>query len=154
MHLRTLNPYIAGIWEMLPQQAARKGMAAARQGGPLPLPGAEPAVISSTSSFAFMGTNAHTIMRNTAPSSAVSTSSAGDASKLAWAHAQAWVAPAVKLLARVAQPAGQPGEVLLQADLAAAQLSYIWDHQVSMFLTRALACYLANVLVQKLLQSL
>lgn len=130
LHLRTLNPYITGIWEMLPQQAAGTGMAAAMQGAPLPLPGTEPAVISSTSSFAFMGTNAHTIVRTTSPSSAVSTSSAGDVSKVAWVHAAAWVAPSVRLLALVALPSGQPGEVLLQADLAAPQLSYIWDHQV------------------------
>jgi acyl transferase domain-containing protein len=132
LHLRTFNPYITGIWEMLPQQAAGTGMAAAMQGGPLPLPGSEAAVISSTSSFAFMGTNAHTIVRTTAPSSAISTSSAGDVSRVTWVHAQAWVAPSVRLLARVAAAAaGKPGEVLLHADLASPQLSYIWDHQVS-----------------------
>jgi acyl transferase domain-containing protein len=131
LHLRTLNPYITGIWEMLPQQAAGTGIAAAMQGGPLPLPGSEAAVISSTSSFAFMGTNAHTIVRTTAPSSTISTSSAGDVSRVTWVHAQAWVAPSVRLLARVTAAAREPGEVLLHADLASPQLSYIWDHQVS-----------------------
>lgn len=135
LHLRALNPYITGIWDALPQQAARSGMTAGRQGAPLPSPSPVPAVVSSTSSFAFMGTNAHTVLRvlHSSVSSSSSRSSSGFGSSssgrgLVWAPTQMWVAPSVRLLARIAS--SQHGEVVLHADLAAPQLSYIWDHRV------------------------
>lgn len=52
MHLRSLNLYITGILDMLPQQTSVAGLSAAKQSGPLPVGGH--AVITGTSSFAFM----------------------------------------------------------------------------------------------------
>jgi hypothetical protein len=58
LHLRALNPHVAGALEALSAPGGGGGgggrVAAARQAAPLPVGGREAAVVSGTSSFAFM----------------------------------------------------------------------------------------------------
>lgn len=53
LHLRLLNPYVAGVLESVPAGASRRA-AAARQPAGLPVAGGAAAVVAATSSFAFM----------------------------------------------------------------------------------------------------
>jgi NADPH:quinone reductase-like Zn-dependent oxidoreductase/3-oxoacyl-(acyl-carrier-protein) synthase len=129
LHLRTLNPYVAGIFDQLPQQQAGLGMSAARQVAPLPYAAAE-GQVQSTSSFAFMGTNAHVVSSSSALGYTQAMASAGTGADLKWEHQRAWVAPAVHLLSRRVATARGPC-LVLEADLAATQLSYLWQHVVS-----------------------
>jgi NADPH:quinone reductase-like Zn-dependent oxidoreductase len=128
LHLRTLNPYIVGGLDLLPEQAAGRGVAAARQAAPLPLLLEQAAISSGISSFAFMGTNAHVVISMPGHVRAAVPARR----ELAWQRSRSWVAPPVCLLA-TRYLCGGPSQhqAVLEAQLAAPQLSYLWDHRVA-----------------------
>jgi NADPH:quinone reductase-like Zn-dependent oxidoreductase len=132
LHLRTLNPLIVGVLDMMPEQAAGRGTMSARQPAPMASCSAQHAISSSVSSFAFMGTNANVIMQTSfSISSSTATIVGPKTQQLSWVRARSWVAPPVGLLAARALSVSTGGQVVLQADLSAVQMSFLWDHQVA-----------------------
>jgi NADPH:quinone reductase-like Zn-dependent oxidoreductase len=82
-----------------------------------------------------MGTNSHVVLQtdfsiNSSAASLVKQQQQRSQGLL-WHRARAWVAPPVSMLAARAVAAGTAGQVVLQADLSAVQLAYLWDHQVA-----------------------
>jgi NADPH:quinone reductase-like Zn-dependent oxidoreductase len=129
LHLRNLNPYIIGILDQLPTQQQGKGMAASRQLAPLPMVSGEQQVVAANSSFAFMGTNASVISVTCLPKDC-SFDQGVTAKPLPWQSSRQWVVPEVPLLAARLSSVSS-STVVFAANLAAVQLSYIWDHQVA-----------------------
>ena len=129
LHLRNLNPYIVGILEELPCQQQGRGMAASRQLAPLPMVGGERQVVAASSSFAFMGTNASVISVTQLPKDC-ETAGECTAVPLSWQRSRQWVLPEIPLLA-AKLPYISSSTLMFAANLAAVQLSYIWDHQVA-----------------------
>ncbi|KAI8473970.1 MAG: hypothetical protein J3K34DRAFT_383389, partial [Monoraphidium minutum] len=128
LHLRALNPYVAGVLESLGAGGGARRAAAARQAAPLPVGAGERAVVAGTSSFAFMGTNAH-VITSTTPLVAPTTAAAAD--RLPWRRARHWAAPPAHLLARRAGATLGRQVATFAADLSVPQLAYVWDHVVS-----------------------
>jgi len=130
LHLGALNPFIEGVLDLMPEQTHGRGVIAARQTAPLAA-GAEQQVLSSISSFAFMGTNSHILIKTRVSNNSDSSVLLPGAQELVWHRRRNWVAPPVSLLASRAVAAAAVGQVILQSDLSAVQLSYLWDHQVA-----------------------
>jgi len=128
LHLRTLNPFIEGVLNLMPEQTQGRGGIAARQTAPLTA-GAEQQVLCSTSSFAFMGTKSHVVIKTSFGNNSNSSTLLPKARELVWHRRRSWVAPPVSLLAFQAVAAAAASRVTLQSDLSAVQLSYLWDHR-------------------------
>ncbi len=129
LHLRALKPYIAGILDQAPA-GSRGTMAAGRQAGPLPA--VSEAALAGVSSFAFMGTNAHAVLRSSPPAKAgAAAAPATAAGQLAWRRSSCWAGPAACLLAEHVAHASGGARVVLQARLGAPQLAYLWQHRVA-----------------------
>ena len=120
LHLREVNPYACTTFE----EHARMGAAAMlpKQFSPHPSGGSAASVVG-VSAFAFQGTNAHSVLQASS-----STTGTGSPTTLCWKHKRHYVLLEPHLLQQVAVPAA--GRLVLQADLAAPQLAYLWDHQV------------------------
>lgn len=144
MHLRAVNPYVASTLE---QQQAQQTPGASivapallpRQGGGLVETGQEEQASTwGVSAFAFQGTNAHAVLSAAAVGSTPLHASADLEALPAWQSRRHYVLPEAHLLiasAAVAPaPTGSAGRgasrVLFHAELAAASLAFIWDHQV------------------------
>jgi acyl transferase domain-containing protein len=101
-----------------------------KQGGALPAAEAQETSTWGVSAFAFQGTNAHAVL------SAVSGRSSLAAVQLeqlpAWQGKRQYVLPEAHLLitAATVSAAGASRRVLFHAELAAASLAFLWDHQV------------------------
>lgn len=127
-HLRTVNPYVANVLNTLPGGASN--VAAARHASSLPVQKRE--VTFGVSSFAFMGTNAHVVLESASSrtSAALSGACAAAASAPIWKTNRHWIAPQLHMLSyRLLDASSQ--RVTLQANLAAPQLSHLWDHRVN-----------------------
>jgi acyl transferase domain-containing protein len=136
LHLRAVNPYVASTLEQ--QQQQQKGSSGGavapallpKQGGALPAAEARETSTWGVSAFAFQGTNAHAVL------AAVSGSSSSVAVQLeqlpAWQGKRQYVLPEAHLLitAATVSAAGASRRVLFHAELAAASLAFLWDHQV------------------------
>jgi NADPH:quinone reductase-like Zn-dependent oxidoreductase len=132
LHLRTPNPLIIGVMDQMPEQAAGRGAMVARQAAPQVAAGAQQQLLSSTSSFAFMGTNANVIMQTSFSMDSSAATMVGNPRQLVWSRCRSWVLPPTSLFAASAVAGGAAsGQVVMQADLSAVQLSYLWDHQVA-----------------------
>ena len=132
LHLRTLNPLIIGVLDQMPEQAAGRGVMVARQAAPQLASGAQQQLLSSTSSFAFMGTNANVVMQTSFSLDSSAASIMGKPRQLVWSRGRSWVLPPASLFASRAVAGGAAStQVVLQADLSAVQLSYLWDHRVA-----------------------
>jgi acyl transferase domain-containing protein len=131
MHLATVNPYVGSTLEQTPHAA----VLLPKQDSALPkAPQTQPGSIAfGVSAFAFMGTNAHALV---AAGGSSSTSAAGASlrshTQVFWQRKRHYVLPEANLLACAAlvPPAVGQRQVVLQADLQAAALSFLWHHQV------------------------
>ena len=137
LHLRAVNPYVASTLEQQQQQQQKGSSGGAvapallpKQGGALPAAEARETSTWGVSTFAFQGTNAHAVL------AAVSGSSSSVAVQLeqlpAWQGKRQYVLPEAHLLitAATVSAAGASRRVLFHAELAAASLAFLWDHQV------------------------
>jgi 3-oxoacyl-(acyl-carrier-protein) synthase len=124
LHLRSLNPHVAGVLD------GAGGVTIARQAAPLPsLATGGGGLRYGISSFAFMGTNAH-VLAQAAPAA----SAAPAPAPMAWRARQHWVAPPAHLLVRrggLSSGGGGAPALVLEADLSAPQLAYVWHHVVA-----------------------
>ena len=131
MHLASVNPYVASTLDQSPHAAVLlPKQASATAQGPASL---QPfGSILGISAFAFMGTNAHALVSSS--SSGFGESTLQSQTPLPWRMKRHFVLPEANLLlgAALALRQVQPGQrqVSLQADLAAAQLAFLWSHQV------------------------
>ena len=125
LHLRTVNPYVASALE----EASHPTPALlSRQAGGLPtLQSAQ--LATAVSAFAFQGTNAHVLLATPSQPAALPAGTAA----LAWQRKWQYVVPEPHLLIATAEVvAGAPHQrrVQLAVSLSAAQLAYVWEHQV------------------------
>lgn len=135
LHLRSVNPYVTNTLE---QQLGTGGIAAAllpKQGGGGPAAaGATQACTWGTSAFAFQGTNAHALLAAAAPAGEdLATTLQGGLLLPAWQHKRHYVLPPAHLLITAAASVtggASHKRVLFHAELAAASLAFLWDHQV------------------------
>ena len=126
LHLVTPNPYVASTLD----QTAHAAVLLPRQASAQPQASRSEPLAYGVSAFAFQGTNAHAIILASGSSSGPSGSSSTAAP--AWQRRRHYVLPEASLLAAVTlvPPAGGRRQVVVQADLASAQLAFLWDHRV------------------------
>jgi len=125
MHLRNTNPYVGdalcrtAVAVRFPRQQA----VLASDRAPVNLMG--------VSAFAFQGTNAHIVLRDTNDSEEGSKRDAAMVSLL-WQHRRAYVLPPINVFAQRAGvfKRGSTRLITFQANLAVPQLAYVWHHRV------------------------
>ncbi len=133
LHLRRLNPYVAGPLAGHSAYVSRAGLAPLAQLG-----GAESPLVFGVSSFGAQGTNAHALLApapQLAAGAPAEAAGGGSSRQLALARGRAWITPAHQALlqrslcSRVGRRAGV--RVAFQSRLDTPALAFLWDALVA-----------------------
>jgi acyl transferase domain-containing protein len=141
LHLNAVNPYVATALDQSASSA--DGGASAllpKQGGAGPRPAdarEAAAAIWGVSAFAFQGSNAHAVLAS-GSLPAVPVLAAEDTQGPVWQRKRHYVLPPANLLISAASVTaaasgvggGRTRRAVFHAELAAASLAFMWDHQV------------------------
>lgn len=131
-HLREMNKYVEAV--MGRREDGSAVWSAPRQGGGTAL--AREAVCVGTSSFAYMGTNAHVVVGG----AGAGAKQARESRLAAWVRARSYVLPAAHyVLERVGGAVGG-GEVVLEGMVGGGRLAFLWDHKVCFHCTGSIFC--------------